>query len=236
MNIEPIIFVELVFTIFVLGLTLVIVVIYFARSIKKYHEAGQLNSGANIEEANMLGEARDKAIKIIDEANNKGLDIIQKANLFVGQAHDNFNDQLKDVTSMHLKSFEKATSEFINLYSNVLQDLKSKNIEVFQNVSKNIEISTLEEVKKFKNTIEEETISSQKNLKSKIDEEYLLAKKDVENFRQNQLKMLDDNIYEILEKISILVLGHAIKISDHEELISQALDKAKKEGVFGNDY
>lgn len=224
------IFYGLIFIIFILGITIILIVMNLSKLLH-----GLEGSKADGKDKSLiLDEASKKAVKIIDDANNKALDIVQKSNLFANSSHDSFNNQLKNVTSMQIKAFEKATAEFIQLYSNVLTDLKSKNIEVFQNVSKNIESSTLEEVRKFKSIIEKETISSENLLNQKIDAEYAVAKKNIDIYKQNQLKMIEDNIYELLEKVTTILLGKAIKTSEQEELITKALDQAKKDGIFSN--
>lgn len=239
MSLNPLIFFDLVITIFILALTIIIIIVYFLRSIKKFHlyqiENQNLKDGVAKKNSSTLDEARNRAVKIIDEANNKALDIIQRANLFTNISDDALKRELRNVTQLELKSFEKATSDFIKVYEAVLNELRLKNVEIFQNVSKNIEINTLEEIKKFKNVIEQETISSEKLVKKKIDHEYSLAKKDIDTYRQNQLNMMDDKIYEILENVSKLVLGKTINLSEHEMLIIDSLEKAKNEAIFDNE-
>lgn len=239
MNIDPIIFFDLVITIFTLSLVLIVITIALSRLLKKsneYHSELERLKGEIVKKNSLiLDEKRNQAIRIIDNANNKALDIVHKANLFVSTSNETFNNQLKNITVNQLKAFEKATSDFIKMYGQVLNDLKSKNIEVFQNISENIEVDTLEEIKKFKQTIEQETIASEQELKKKIDQEYLLAKADVDQYREKKLKEIDDKIYEILEKVSKLVIGKALNISDQGELIIESLENAKKEGVFNSE-
>lgn len=239
MSLNPIIFFDLVITIFILALTIIIIMFHFLRLIKKFHlyqmENQNLKDGIAKKNLSTLDETRNRAVKIIDEANSKALDIIHKANLFANITSDTFNKELKTVTQLELKSFEKATSDFIRVYEAMLNELRVKNVEIFQNVSKNIEINTLEEIKKFKGVIEQETISSEKMVKKKIDHEYSLAKKDIDAYKQNQLDMMDAKIYEILETVSKLVLGKTINLSEHEALIIESLEKAKKEAIFDND-
>jgi len=232
MSINSIIFFDLVITIFILALALIIVLILLLKSIRKSHlyEIENINSKSN--NSSLLDEARNKAVRITDQANNKALDIIQKANLFVNVKNDDFNKELKSVTQKELKAFEKTTLDFIKVYENVLNDLKTRNVEIFQNISNNIETSTLGEIKKFNSVIEQETISSQKMLAKKIDDEYSLAKKDIDAYRQDRLRIVDERIFEILEKVSKLVLGKAISPSDQEALIIDSLEKAKKEAIF----
>lgn len=181
----------------------------------------------------LSNEASKTASKIIDEANNKAIDIINKANLSADIASDNFNQEIKRIGSLQIREFEKATSDFMKLYAQVLQDLKLKNIEVFQNVSKDIEVNTIEEIKNFKQSMESLTVSSQKLVQKKIDTDYVTVKKEIEDYKKTTLKKIDQEIYILLEKVGKLVLGKALSLSEHEDLIEKSLEKAKKEGAFG---
>lgn len=223
MNIEPIIFFDMAVTIFILSVALCVVVFYFSHTIRKQHANEGLGS---------LSDTRQKAAKIIDDANSKAMDIVNKTNLSTNIASDNFNQEVKRIASLQIKEFEKATSDFLKLYTQVLQDLKSKNIEVFQNVSKDIETNTTGEIKNFISSMEELTVSSEKLVKKKIDTDYLTVKKEIESYKAEELKKIDQEIYELLEKVSKLVLGKALSLSEHEDLIEKSLEKAKKEGMF----
>ena len=210
-------------TIFVLSIALVGVTFYMARALKKHSSTDSLDQEDS---------PRQKAVKIIDDANSKAIDIINKANLSTDISSENFNQEVKRIASQQIKEFEKATSDFLKLYTQVLQDLKSKNIEVFQDVSKDIETNTMTEIKNFIASMEELTSSSQKLVKKKIDSDYSTVKKEIESYKDEQMKKIDDDIYGILEKVSKLALGKAMSLSEHEDLIEKSLEKAKKEGVF----
>ncbi len=45
------------------------------------------------------------------------------------------------------------------------------------------------------------------------------------------LKKAEEEIYKILETVSKLTLGKSIPLGDHEQLIIEALEKAKKDGI-----
>lgn len=220
MNIEPILFFYMVATIFILAAALVFI------SARKPHSS---SSNPN---PDLSQDARKTASKIIDEANSRAIDIINKANLSTDIASSNFNQEVKRIASLQIKEFEKATSDFMKLYTQVLQDLKSKNIEVFQNVSKDIEVNTMAEIKNFKESMEGLTSQSEKLVQKKIDSDYLTAKQEIQNYKETELKKIDQGIYELLEKVSNLVLRKALSLSEHEDLIQKSLEKAKKEGAF----
>ncbi len=218
--------------ILILAIGLVVVVFYLSRVTKTLHANLNMKDEAFQKNANLLEEARTKAVKIIDDANSKALDIISKVTLLTNITSESFKKELSQASSAQIKEFEKKTSDFTVLYSQILQDLKTKNIEVFQNVSKDIEANTMEEIKNFKESMQKLTTLSQKEVRGKIDTDYETSKKEIEDYKKEELRKIDSGIYELLEKISKLVLGKALSLSEHEDLIEKSLEKAKKEGVF----
>lgn len=58
------------------------------------------------------------------------------------------------------------------------------------------------------------------------------AQKEIENYKQEKMKEIDQKIYKTLIEISRNVIGKAIDFSTHEELIIQALNQAKKDGLL----
>lgn len=197
-----------------------------------FHKLYQKNKTSAKDNGLSLDEAGAKAVKIIDDANSKALDIVNKVTLSTDSASEKFKEDLTSISSAQIKEFEKATSDFANIYSQILQDLKIKNVEVFQKVSKDIETNTVEEIKNFKESMQKLTTLSQKEVKRKIDADYSIAKKEIENYKKEELQKIESGIYVLLEKMSKLVLGKALSLTEHEDLIEKSLEKAKKEGLF----
>jgi len=229
---DSILFFDLVLVISDLALALVITALYLFW-ITKGHISVNTGGRRIPNNSKLSEEARLKAIKIIDEANNQAMDIVSKATLTAATASDSFRDNLLHTSSAQIKEFEKATSDFTALYFQVLQDLKTKNIEVFQSLSKDIEKDTVDEIKSFKESMQKLTMLSQDEIKKKIDADYEILKTEIENHKKEKMQKVDSEIYGLLEEISKLVLGKALSLSEHEELIEESVKKAKKEGIFG---
>lgn len=232
MNVTPIIFFDMVASILILAIALIVIVICLYRITKTLHANPNIRDESFQKNADILEEARIKAVKMIDDANNQALDIVNKVTLSTDVVSENFKEDLLRISSIQIKEFEKATSNFTSLYSQVLQDLKTKNIEIFQNISKDIEVNTNEEIKNFKESMQKLTTLSQKEVRKKIDIDYEISKKEIEAYKKEELQKIDSGIYELLEKMSKLVLGKALSLSEHEDLIEKSLEKAKKEGIF----
>jgi hypothetical protein len=232
MNITPIVFFDMAGAILILALALVALVYHLSRITKSLHGNLNVEDGNSQKNIDPLDEARAKAVKIVDEANNQALDIVNRVTISTNVTAENFKENLSRVSSAQIKEFEKVTADFAKLYSQILQELKTNNVEVFQNASKEIETNTMVEVKNFKESMQQLTISAQKEVQEKINADYTVAKKEIEDYRKEELQKIDSGIYELLEKISKLVIGKTLSLSEHEDLIEKSLEKAKKEGAF----
>jgi len=71
--------------------------------------------------------------------------------------------------------------------------------------------------------------------------QYLVAtnvvkmEKEMENYRQNQIKKLDAKINTVLTDVAKQVLGKAVDLKSHQDLIIEALNKAKAENLFSDE-
>jgi len=89
----------------------------------------------------------------------------------------------------------------------------------------------------------DEIDKSSKELNKKIDGIYQVAKdiisekiakteKNIEEYKKEKINELDEKIYSILGETAKKTLGKIIDLSDHEKLVVQALEKAKKEKIL----
>ncbi len=219
-------------TIFILAVALIATVFYLSRMTKSLRSGFNVKDETFQKDEDLIDETRIKAVRIIDDANHKALDLLNKIPLSTDISSEKFKENLSRVSSSQIKEFEKATSDFIRVYSQTLQDLRLKNIEIFQNTSKDIEVNAAEEIKNFKESMQKLTTLSQKEVKKKIDADYEIAKREIESYKKEELSKIDSEIYELLEKIAKIVLGKALSLSEHEDLIEKSLERAKKEVGF----
>lgn len=225
MTIEPIIFFDLVAAIFILVIGLTVFAFLYARLLNKLHlakkEEDHLKEQLNQKATVLLETARDKAFQIINQAGLSALEIVGKTKVYDNKAKQALDLKLKDISD-----------EFLIIYKEMLEELKRDNINIFKIMSKDIEKDTLDEVKDFKEILCRETLASQKIVEEKIEKEYAQAEEELKAYKEAKLRKIDDSIYEILKTISKIVLGKAIPLEEHEQLIIEALNRAKKEGVF----
>ncbi|OGH37818.1 MAG: hypothetical protein A3B44_01075 [Candidatus Levybacteria bacterium RIFCSPLOWO2_01_FULL_38_21] len=235
MVIDPLVFFDLVIALFVVSIALTAIALSYSQMLKKFNayqkEADELMAQVHKDGADLLENARIKAGQIIEDAIKKAAEIIGSSNNLNAQSKKILDQALDTLLKHQTSYFEKASSDFLEAYKRELDSLKQKNIEIVKNVSKDIEEDTIKEVKDFDNILQKETFAAQKIVEDKIEDEYSLAQKNVEEYKNEMLKKAEEEIYRILETVSKLTLGKSIPLAEHEQLIIEALEKAKKDGI-----
>lgn len=225
MIIEPVLFFVLLTGTIALSIALIILIASYTTMVKNHNlllkETQHLKTHDHKKEIEILEGARQKAAKILADAH------------FVdNNTTKEFQDQLKTVSLNEVKDFEKVAVVLLEAYKKELQALKTNTINIANNITKDIENNTIEELKDFKEILKKETYASQKIVEEKIEEEYAQTEKEIEAYKALRIKKVEDEIYNILQNVSTLVLGKAISLEDHEQLVIDALNKAKEERVL----
>jgi len=222
MTIEPIVFFDLIIAIFILSLSLGAIVISYANTLRKLQALHE-------EKSTTQKEMLKKSDLILEEAREKALKIVSDANLFEDSTKKLFEQELKRTAESQAKTLEKLSYDFLSVYQKELTDLKENNIKMMINISKDIENSVIAELKDFREILKKETFASQKIVEGKIEDAYKIAQKEIEDYRAERLKKVEDQIYEIIQNVSKVVLGKTLSLEEHEQLVMDALEKARKE-------
>lgn len=232
MNISPIIFFDLVISIFVLSIALLAMALsyyYLLRKMilreKRYDE---LFADMDKKGIDLLENARRRSAEIIEEATQKAQEIINQSQSLNIDSRKMIDEALETLIKHQISYFEKASQDFLEEYRKELNSLQNRTVEIANNVSKDIEMDTLKEVDDYEKIIQKETIDSQKIVEAKIEEDYAKIQNEVSLYKDQMLKKLDVEIYGILESVSKEAIGKSIPLAQHEQLIIDALEKAKK--------
>lgn len=232
MSINPIVFFDLIASLFIISIALVILAFSYSQLLKKLSASQktyeELTSSANQKDTDLLENARKKASEIIEESTQKAQEIINDSQIFNTDTKKKLDDALQTLIKHQIAYFEKTSEDFLNEYKKELQVIKNTTLQIATTASKDIEEDTKKEVQDFDSILARETFAEQKVVEEKIEDEYSKAQKQVETYKADMIKKVDDGIFKILEGVSKTALGKTIPLNEHEELIIDALEKAKK--------
>lgn len=159
-------------------------------------------------------EALGKEKKIIDDATTKADEIIADAQRISQNSQKILEQALeKMVMNMHTEATTTAQN-FIKDYEDSLKKLATESIKDFQLVDK------------------EAKEALQQQLKSFNDSQLMTLQKELEDYKQTRMTDAEKLVTKVVQKVSQEVLNSAISMDDHRKLLTETLEKAKKEGIF----
>lgn len=107
----------------------------------------------------------------------------------------------------------------------------SKQLEtnILKSVALKLEKEIDDQVVGFRKAVTDETLNISQKATARYEEEYTKMVQDLEAEKARRWQKLDEDINEVVGKVALRVVGKAISLRDHEQLVVEALEKAKKE-------
>lgn len=130
--------------------------------------------------------------------------------------------QAEDVARRIIEDAKSAHTDIENALNIALAKRSDELAKAFDKQASAVNNATLLRYK----ALSDETL---KSVETRFAQEFEKLDKELAEYKRSKLIKIDNNIYDILLNISRIAFGRAISISQHEELITQALSEAQKD-------
>lgn len=162
----------------------------------------------------VVDDALAKERKIIDDATKEATHIISQTEFLTDASKESVDQALKKMEGEIEKEAGSTSQTFSKTYSASLQKLASQSLTEFQNITRVMETDLQKQSQQFRDAM----------LPS--------LQKELEEYKTMRLQQTERTITHIIQEVSQEILNKAISLDDHERLLTESLEKAKKEGVF----
>ena len=177
----------------------------------------------------ILADAHQKRQKIIQEAVDKASGIIKDSEILSIDDKAQFASEIQAMRKKQEEILTTRSEEISKLYTqfetNVLRDTEDQ----FKIIAKDMENHALAGMGEFREALEGERIFMHKQLSERIEDEYKKVQKNIEEYKLEQMKKVDKQVFDILHALIRDVLGRSLSLKDHEELVQKALLQMKSE-------
>ncbi|MBU0650093.1 hypothetical protein KJ605_02655 [Patescibacteria group bacterium] len=154
------------------------------------------------EEERARDQTYHQAVVVLEEAKNKSLKLIQEAN-------------------ERAKRMIKETDLAVDESKTFVQDqLKSAATELKQDV--------LKETQDFRTELHQDALKTEQELRDKVSAEYTKIAAELEAYKQNRLKEIDQRSLKVIEEVVKEYFAKSLAPQDHVDFIRQILAKHKK--------
>ncbi len=236
MIVDQVIIVFTISALLTLAIILLLIVIYYSRSLQRLHQVEQENNNLQKQllekPAELLEKAHSQSLDIINQANKQASDILTATKNFDNESNAVLKEKINALEKDQAVVFAKASEEMKTAYQNMLTQIQEEDINTIRTMTKEIQSDVLADFQEFRADLEKETIKSEKLVKEKVDEEYLSIEKELQEYKKQKYQKLDEDIYKILYHVSEIVFSQTIPFDKHKQLVTEALETAKREQVF----
>lgn len=220
--------------IFSLGnlLLLAAIAVYVYSLKKKESSLSREESRIHKEAAKVLNRAQEKAEALVEEAVIKSKEVLAETEVFKEDIEKNLRSVFEKAVDKNVRKLESQAESLSGDFEKMFKDIRSRYLEQTKDLLDTLQVSGKKGIDEIGTVVKEETLGFQFDLDKKLAEEIAKVSQEVEAYKAEQLKTINESMSKIIAKVSQEVLGKTIPLSDHEDLVIEALEKAKKEGLF----
>lgn len=132
-----------------------------------------------------------------------------------------------------LGALEQQANDAQGQYTQLTENLSSsakQNIQESEAYMKRKLDELMEELRESMKKVEAE---SRETIRQRLEEQFDEAQRRIDTYRQARMRVIDKHIVEIVEEAAAIALQKSISVSEHADLVRNALEEARQEGVFG---
>ncbi|KKQ51414.1 hypothetical protein A2865_02815 [Candidatus Woesebacteria bacterium RIFCSPHIGHO2_01_FULL_39_17] len=174
-----------------------------------------------VDPRNLLIQAQTKGQKILEEAYTKAREILARSDDFSKDQEVKISEELK-----------KSTNIYVNKYQDILEKTQEESIKILQNIPEDIKALFLKEIGEVRKNLIQEVEKVEKDARQIVLDAYQKAEADVEKYKLERMRQVDESIILILKDVARKVLSKEINKEEHEKLVMKALEEAKRQRVF----
>jgi len=177
----------------------------------------------------ILHRAIKQANKILASAELRGIGLFARQKVKSDKIESDWQERLQVLEKLIAEKFrndstaaEKAYSDFIEKIESAISSHVDQNRKLLEEKANKVMEQSQIVLNSFGSEIHEK-------VKKQLQDELAQAKASIADYKRQRLKVLDENIVEILEHTMRLALGSKLSLNEQSDLIYKALEEAKKE-------
>jgi len=177
-------------------------------------------------------EAALQAVSAVEAATKKAAEIIAAAEEVSTGTRKALEGELEALAHKHAEYMQEASLKYINEYQQMGQVAQKEYQQTLHDASQTMAAEAAKTLQLFEKFLKAQTVGYETALREKVEQLRAAADAYVEEYRRQRMKKVDSAIHRIILLVSRDIIGQGLELKEHNQLVIQALDRAKREGFF----
>lgn len=215
-----------------MGIVILTALLFFYYMFKKENDFEKKEEAVVQDYTHIVQEAQLKAKEIIDQASTEAATIIATAQTTRITIDKKEEDTFEKIAKEQEQLLQTNSAQYFHDYQASLDEVKNHYTTQLNEMVNQIRETTEKEILDLKSSLKTQMVGSNEGVAKKIQDDFAKTQIEISEYKRHQIEKMQASIDQILIKVCEEVLGKTIPMHDHEELILNALEKAKTEGMF----
>lgn len=174
---------------------------------------------------NTINQSVAKSKNILDEAELNSVKVVADTRFHTQRMEEEMGREVEDLIREAQRTINAHSLKFVQFLENLQKDA--------QLIQKESQKNTAERINQLFGSLEQRLadflVETSQKTSSTLELELKSARALIETYKQEQLKLIDENILSMMEQTLSTVLNKKLSLEDHLDLVYEALEKAKVE-------
>jgi len=195
-------------------------------------EVGELRAEMLAKANEIVNQATAMADQIVANARTTSEKNLATTDTLLKQMQDQLNQGIGQTLAESKLNIQNVTRTNLEIYEKQLLEL-NKELEMHSlELKKRLLEESTKRIDEIASSVPADLAEMRKEIDMKLEEKLASVDHEIASYREQKMKAVETKIYQMLSEIAKKTLGRSIDTSSHEELVMQALQKAKKEGLL----
>jgi F0F1-type ATP synthase membrane subunit b/b' len=180
----------------------------------------------------VLDDAHQRAEKIIERALQKSEEILKEMEDFRAEMESELRPIFRQSGDSFIHTITEQSKQFADACNALIPQIKEKYINDVDRSVEGFKIELSKELVPIREVVDKNVQEAAALLKTRIDEEWTLAQKEIQDYKTRRMQQINQQLGDQIETLAKEAFGKSLTTAQHQQLVMNALEKAKKEGVF----
>ena len=189
--------------------------------IREYYKRKKIQE----EQKKIFLETKQKSIELIQAAQDAESSITSQGNWALKKLVSDYSSRLQNLIDSSKTSITQTQDQLIQF----MEDLQTRSADFEEASRTSVEKRINELFERLETKLSDFLIQTEQKTTSSIELELKSTRDLIETYKNQQLKLIDENILAMMEQTLNLVLAKKLSLKDQLDLVYEALEKAKVE-------
>jgi hypothetical protein len=208
------------------------IALFISHILKKEHEFQEKERATFTQYESIIKRAHEDAASLLEKATQTSQTLISQTKTTNERLASDFDKILQQIAQKQIEAMNSEAEVLKHGYQNKVNQMQSTIDQNTNTMIQTTEVSLDKQLALFTQTLMSHATKSEQVISQKTQEMLQKIELELETYKKTKMQNVDQEILQLIQKTYQEILGRSIPPTVQRELILEALEKSKREGLF----